>query len=125
MRESRRQSRDSPISGGGYGWPVRRATISGAKSWAICWTSAVLRVARGLGITTMRAPGIPRVVTLAWAARVKALVITLREGAPLVSVITVSWRPHVVQDPQSATPWITTSHSSARDSRVSAAQGAL
>ena len=114
-----------PIPGEAVYWLVSRETISGAKSWAICWTSAAERVARGLGITTMRAPGIPRVVTLALAARVKALVITLRDGTPLVSVITVSWRPHVVQDPQSATPWITTSHSWARDSRVSAAQGAL
>ena len=96
--------RDSPVADKRYGWPVRRETISGAKSWAICWTSSTERVARGLGITTIRAPGIPRVVTLALAARVKALVITLREGTPFVSVITVSWRPHVVQDPQSATP---------------------
>ena len=76
-------------------------------------------------MTTIRAPGIPSAEVRALAARVKELVITLNEGVPLDSVVTVSWRPHVVQDPQSATPWITTSHSSARDSRVSWAQGAL
>jgi hypothetical protein len=61
----------------------------------------------------------------AWAARVKALVMTLTDGTPLDSVATVSWRPHVVQDPQSATPWITTSHSWDSVSSVSVAQGAL
>jgi hypothetical protein len=30
----------------------------------------------------MRAPGIPREAALAWAARLKALVITLTDGTP-------------------------------------------
>jgi len=51
----------------------------------------------------MRMPGMPRELARAWAARVNALVITLTEGIPRDSVITVSWRPHAVQDPQSAT----------------------
>jgi len=84
-----------------------------------------VRGARGLGSTTMRTPGIPRAVARAWAALVKVLVITLTDGTPLDSVITVSWRPHAVQDPQSAMAWITTSHSSDSDSMVSSAQGAL
>jgi hypothetical protein len=46
---------------------------------------------------------------------VKVLVITLTDGTPLDSVITVSWRPHDVQEPQSAMAWITTSQSSERD----------
>ena len=104
---------------------VRRPTISGAKSWAIWRTSPTDLVTSGLGITTIRAPGTPNAVVRAGAARVNELVITLKDGVPLDSVVTVSWRPHVVQDPQSATPWITTSHSSARDSKVSGAQGAL
>ncbi len=53
---------------------------------------------------TILVPGMPRVVARIRAARVKALVMTLTDGTPLDSVITVSWRPHVVQEPQSATP---------------------
>ncbi len=73
----------------------------------------------------MRTPGIPRELALACAARVKVLVMTLTEGVPLDSVTTVSWRPHAVQEPQSAMACITTSHSSASDSSVSGAQAAL
>ena len=83
---------------------VSRPTISSAYSWAICCTSGTLREASGLGKTTMRTPGIPREAARAWAARVKALVITLTDGTPRDSVTTVSWRPHAVQDPQSAIP---------------------
>ncbi len=61
-----------------------------------------MRGASGLGSTTMRAPGIPKAVALAWAALVKVLVMTLTDGTPLDSVNTVSWRPHAVQEPQSA-----------------------
>ncbi len=85
----------------------------------------MLRGASGLGSTTMRTPGIPRAVALASAALVKVLVITLTDGTPLDSVITVSWRPHAVQDPQSAMACITTSQSSVSDCRVSSAQAAL
>ena len=74
---------------------------------------------------TMRALGMPRDAALTWAARVKALVITLTDGVPLASVDTVSWRPHAVQEPQSAIPWTTTSHSVDSESRVSSAHGAL
>ena len=73
----------------------------------------------------MRTPGIPRELARARAALVKALVMTLTEGMPRDSVKTVSWRPHAVQDPQSAMPWIRASHSSISSSRVSWAQGAL
>ena len=73
----------------------------------------------------MRAPGMPRDAARAWAARVNELVITLTDGTPLDSVTTVSWRPHAVQEPQSAIAWTTTSHSAARESSVSWAQGAL
>ena len=73
----------------------------------------------------MRAPGMPRNAARVWAARVNELVITLTDGTPLDSVTTVSWRPHAVQEPQSAIAWTTTSHSAARESRVSWAQGAL
>ena len=53
------------------------------------------------------------------------LVITLTEGTPWDSVNTVSWRPHAVQEPQSATPWTIASQSSMRDSIVSSAHGRL
>ncbi len=108
------------------GYPLARCpTISVANSRAICWTSGAERVARGLGSTTMRAPGIPRAVTRARAALVKALVMTLTEGTPLDSVTTVSWRPHAVQEPQSAMACTTASHWATRESSVSSAQGAL
>ena len=106
-------------------FPVSIPTISGAKSRAICWTSGMVRGANGLGSTTMRTPGIPSAAARARAALVKVLVMTLTDGTPLDSVITVSWRPHAVQEPQSAMAWITTSQSSARDWMVSSAQGAL
>ena len=83
---------------------VSRPTISSAYSWAICCTSGTLREARGLGSVTIRTPGIPRDAARAWAARVKALVMTLTDGTPRDSVTTVSWRPHAVQEPQSAIP---------------------
>ena len=95
-------------------FPVSNPTISGAKSCAICWTSGIVRGANGLGNTTMRVAGMPRAEALACAALVKVLVMTLTEGTPLDSVITVSWRPHAVQDPQSAMACITTSQSSER-----------
>ena len=82
-------------------------------------------MARGLGNTTIRTPGIPKKVARARAARVKLLVITLTDGTPLDSVATVSWRPHAVQDPQSAIPWMITSHSADMVPMVSSAQGAL
>ena len=73
----------------------------------------------------MRTPGIPSELARACAARVNALVITLTEGTPRDSVTTVSWRPHAVQEPQSAMPCTTASHSSTRASMVSSAQGML
>ncbi len=73
----------------------------------------------------MRAPGIPRDAARARAARVKALVMTLTEGMPRVSVTTVSWRPHAVQEPQSAMPCTMASHSATKASIVSSAQGIL
>ena len=59
----------------------------------------------------MRTPGIPNAVALARAALVNVLVMTLTDGTPLDSVTTVSWRPHAVQEPQSAMACITASQS--------------
>ena len=104
---------------------VKRPTISAANPLAISLTSWTLRVASGLGMTTMRTPGMPREAARAWAARVNALVMTLTDGTPLASVATVSWRPHAVQDPQSTTPWMMASHRADSESRVSWGHGAL
>lgn len=73
----------------------------------------------------MRTPGIPSAAARAWAARVKLLVMTLTEGVPWDSVITVSWRPHAVQEPQSAMAWIMASHSCNRASSLSLGCAAL
>lgn len=105
--------------------PLSNATIAGAYACANRCTSATLRDTSGLGKITMRVSGMPRALARACAAVVKALVMTLTEGMPRVSVTTVSWRPHAVQEPQSAMPWMMASHSSARVLMVSSAQGAL
>ena len=73
----------------------------------------------------MRTPGIPRAAARRLAARVKLLVITLTEGFPADSVITVSWRPHAVQEPQSAMAWMMASHSASSASNLSPGWGAL
>ena len=73
----------------------------------------------------MRTPGIPSAAARAWAARVKLLVMTLTEGVPWDSVITVSWRPHAVQEPQSAMAWMMASHSCSNASSLSLGCAAL
>ena len=73
----------------------------------------------------MRTPGIPREAARRLAARVKLLVMTLTEGVPADSVYTVSWRPHAVQEPQSAMAWMMASHSPSSASSLSPGWGAL
>ena len=73
----------------------------------------------------MRAPGMPSEAARRLAARVKLLVMTLTEGTPADSVITVSWRPHAVQLPQSAMAWMMASHSRSRASSLSFGWAAL
>ncbi len=73
----------------------------------------------------MRAPGMPSEAARRLAARVKLLVITLTEGFPADSVITVSRRPHAVQLPQSAMAWMIASHSASSSSSFSSGCGAL
>ena len=73
----------------------------------------------------MRAPGIPSEAARRLAARVKLLVMTLTEGLPADSVTTVSWRPHAVQEPQSAMAWMMASHSASSASSFSSGCGAL
>ncbi len=73
----------------------------------------------------MRTPGIPSEAARRLAARVKLLVMTLTEGFPLDSVNTVSWRPHAVQEPQSAMAWMMASHSCSRASSLPSGWAAL
>ena len=73
----------------------------------------------------MRTPGIPSEAARRLAARVKLLVMTLTEGVPLDSVNTVSWRPHAVQEPQSAMAWIMASHSCNSSSSLPSGWAAL
>ena len=79
-------------------------------SCAICLTSGIERGASGLGSARIWTVGMPNEDARACAARVKLSVMTLTEGTPRLSVITVSWRPHAVQLPQSAIPCTTASH---------------
>ena len=53
----------------------------------------------------------PSIFERALADVMKARVKTVAAGAPLFSASVPSWRPHVVQEPQSAIAWITASHS--------------
>lgn len=55
----------------------------------------------GLGSTTIETSGIPNAMARALAADVNVLLMIETDGLPDSSVITVSWRPHEVQDPQS------------------------
>ena len=73
----------------------------------------------------MRAAGIPRAAARARAARPKLLVMTLTDGTPPASVTTVSWRPHAVQEPQSAMAWMMASHSARSAVSLASGCGAL
>jgi hypothetical protein len=51
----------------------------------------------------------PSIFARITAAVVNASVSSVTAGVPRFSNSIVSWRPHDMQDPQSATPWITAS----------------
>ncbi len=68
---------------------------------------------------------IPNALALSSAAFVNARVITVTAGRPRFSDSIPSWRPHAVQDPQSATAWTMASHSAARLSSTSPGVGIL
>ena len=118
-------NRPGVIGLGGVYRPVSSPAISGAWSWAIWRTAAGGREARGLGRVAMRAAGIPRAAARARAARPKLLVMTLTDGTPPASVTTVSWRPHAVQEPQSAMAWMMASHSARSAASPASGCGAL
>lgn len=79
----------------------------------------------GLGSTTILISGMPNAAARACAAVVKVLLTTETDGMPASSVTTVSWRPHAVQDPQSAMACTITSQRSINSSRVAASQASL
>ena len=64
---------------------------------------SLLLLAIGCPMTTTGWPVIPSTRARISAALVKASVITVTAGLPRFSASIPSWRPHAVQDPQSAT----------------------
>ena len=67
-------------------------------------TSGLVRLAKGCAATTMGWSGKPKMLALTSAAAVNTSVITVTLGRPCFSISILSWRPHEMQDPQSATP---------------------
>ena len=67
----------------------------------------------------------PSIFERALADVMKARVKTVAAGAPLFSASVPSWRPHVVQEPQSATACITASHFDTMSSITSAGVATL
>ena len=67
----------------------------------------------------------PSIFDRALADVMKARVKTVAAGAPLFSASVPSWRPHVVQDPQSATACINASHLDTMSSITSGGVGTL
>ena len=59
------------------------------------------------------------------AAWVNAWVMTVTAARPRFSASMPSWRPHAVQDPQSATAWMTASQVLARWSKIASGVGML
>ncbi|MDP6498370.1 MAG: hypothetical protein QF925_11140 [Dehalococcoidia bacterium] len=51
--------------------------------------------------------------------------ITVTAGTPLFSASIPSWRPHVFQEPQSATKWMIAWHFDAKSSNTSGGVGIL
>ena len=62
-------------------------------------------------MTTTGCSGNPKASARMRAAWVKACVMTVTAARPRFSASIPSWRPHAVQDPQSATAWMIASHS--------------
>ena len=71
------------------------------------------------------ARAIPRASARMRAAWVKASVMMVTAARPRFSASIPSWRPHAVQDPQSATAWMMASHSRASWSKTSSGVGIL
>ena len=93
--------------------PARRrdhGLLTSAPTMASRWrcamldTSASVLLAIGCSTTTVGCCGMPRTLALIVAAVLNASVMTVTAGHPLFSISIVSWRPHDMQDPQTATP---------------------
>jgi hypothetical protein len=76
-------------------------------------------------MTTTGCSGIPKASALRRAARVKASVMTVTAARPRFSASMPSWRPHAVQDPQSATAWMIASQVRASWSKTTSGVGTL
>ena len=96
-------------------------TLSRARS-LIC--SADL-LAMGWLMTTTGCSGRPKALARNSAALVNAFVMTVTAGTPRFSDSIPSWRPHAVQEPQSATAWMMAWHWEARSSNTSSGDGML
>ena len=83
---------------------VNARAIASAKRTAISSTSDCVLLAIGCSRTTVGWSGMPSILALITAAVVKASVSSVTAGVPRFSNSIVSWRPHDMQDPQSATP---------------------
>ncbi len=67
----------------------------------------------------------PRIFERISADFMKARVKTVAAGLPFFSDSVPSWRPHVVQEPQSATAWITASQFCVMSAMTSSGVGTL
>ena len=76
-------------------------------------------------MTTTGCSGNPKASARMRAAWVNAWVITVTAARPRFSASMPSWRPHAVQDPQSATAWMTASQVLARWSKIASGVGIL
>lgn len=76
-------------------------------------------------MTTTGCSGNPKASARMRAARVNACVMTVTAARPRFSDSIPSWRPHAVQDPQSATAWMIASQVRANWSRTASGVGML
>ena len=106
-------------------WATSARTTASTLWCARCCACAVVLLARGCSITTTGCSGNPRAAARMRAAWVKASVMTVTAARPRFSASIPSWRPHAVQDPQSATAWMIASHSLASWSKTSSGVGIL
>ena len=104
---------------------VRARTISSTASSAMIFTSASDLLAKGWSTNICGCDGMPSIFERISADFIKARVRTVAAGLPCFSASVPSWRPHVVQEPQSATAWITASHLATRPAMTSSGVATL
>ena len=91
---------------------------------ALKGTLAVL-LANGCCIATIGSASMPRMPARNRPAVSNAVVITVTVGRPSFSISVVSWRPHAMHDPQSATPCTTALQDAAKLASTSGGVGML